>query len=79
MMNISLQPLDGPTWSVRRPRAPREPGRGRPIHVSAQRDMGDADGIDALLRLADVAQNASMLPYSGESGIASNFCGILML
>lgn len=57
-----MQALNGPTWTVRRPRARREPppARARRGSLPQRQDQGDADGMDALLRLADVAQNASL-------------------
>ena len=62
-----MQILNGPTWTVRRPRARREPpaARSRRGSPPQKHDQGDAEGLDALLRLADVAQNASLQQVSG--------------
>lgn len=72
---IFLQSSNGPTWTVRRPRARREPlGRGKRDSPLGHQDVGDAEGIDALLRLADVAQNASMHQHAGTAFPTSLVC-----
>lgn len=68
----NLQAINSPTWTVRRPRARREPPQARGKRGSSPFDgnHGDAVGLDALLRLADVAQNAALQQVAGNLPMA---------
>ena len=67
-----LQAPENPTWTIRRPRARRDtlhPADAEPRPFKKQQEFTDAEGVDALLSLANVAQNASLLPSQGQHSL----------